>query len=237
MKINYRKKGKRLLCGMLSMVMALALVQLTPVNAASTKVETTSKKVVLLNKKYGKIKVKCYYEKILLKGDTEAIEKINETLNQTYEDMEKSKKSSKTSLIKYAKADASQDHVGTYVDTSTAKVTYNAKGIISIQFSDEWYAGGVSNPDTWGMTFNVKTGEQLTLDQVCNSTPEKIATTLRKKIQNADSYASVADVTAEKVPEMRFYLKSGNKAVVCFAPYSLGYGGWVRTYTIKSKYK
>jgi hypothetical protein len=237
MKINYKKQAKKFLCGMLSMVMVLALVQLTPVSAASTKVETTSKKVVLLNKKYGKIKAKCYYEKIYLKGDTDAINKINETLKQTYADMEKSKQSGKASLIEYAKGDANGDYAATYVDTTTAKVSYNAKGIICIQFSEEWFAGGVSNPNTWGITFNIKTGEQLSLDQVCNSTPKKIAATLRKKIKKDDSYASVENVTAAKVPEMNYYLTSGNKAVVCFGPYELGYGGWVRTYTIKSKYK
>ena len=87
------------------------------------------------------------------------------------------------SLVSYAKMDKkTKKYADTYVNTAVSKVSYNNKGIISIVVSTEWYAGGVGNEDTYGMTFDLKTGKKITLDKVCADKTSKVASTLKKKI-------------------------------------------------------
>lgn len=217
-------------------ILCLVLVCCVPVihADAASKAKTTTKKVTAVNKKYGKIKVESYYKKVVLKGNSKAVKKINKAIQKDCETFLKGS----DSLVSYAKMDKkTKKYEDTYVNTAVSKVSYNNKGIVSIVVSTEWYAGGVGNENTYGMTFDLKTGKKITLDKVCADKTSKVASTLKKKILKEDASLDVRNVTKNKVKDMSFYLKPGKKAVVCFGPYELGWGGWVRTYTIKSKYQ
>lgn len=231
------KQIHKVLCAVLCVVMMLTLVQPTQTVAAKEQVQTTTKKVVIHDKTYGKIRVESYYEKILLKGNTKAIKNINQTLRKIYNQWDKSMKLNVAGIVDYAKMDAYRDYPDTYFDRVYADVSYNGNSAICIKFSSETCLGGVNNTDVWGMTFSLKTGKQLRLDQVCVSKPSKAAAALKKKILNEDKWADVSKVTVKNMKNMSFYLEPGQKAVVCFGPYELGSGGWARTYTLKSKFK
>lgn len=217
-------------------ILCLLLVCCMPtmnVNAAS-KAKTTTKKVTSINKKYGKIKVESYYKKVVLKGTSKAVKAINKEIQKDCTEFLKGGEL----LVDYAEQDSAYCQTSvTYSNTAVSKVTYNKNGIISIKVTTEWYAGGSSNTNEYGMTFNLKTGKKLSLNQVIEKKPAKVASTLKKKILKEDPTLDTSKVTKANVKNMDFYLKPGNKAVVCFGPYELGWGGWVRTYTVKSKYK
>lgn len=124
-------------------ILCLVLVCCVPVihADAASKAKTTTKKVTAVNKKYGKIKVESYYKKVVLKGNSKAVKKINKAIQKDCKTFLKGS----DSLVSYAKMDKkTKKYADTYVNTAVSKVSYNNKGIISIVVSTEWYAGAVT---------------------------------------------------------------------------------------------
>lgn len=120
------------------------------------------------------------------------------------------------------------------------KVTYNKNHIISIRIRTFWYAGGVSNPDEYGLTYNLKTGKKLYLTNVCNGNSQEIKTTVLKALKKKYGQSMPvykANFQKLKAKNMSFHLKPNRKAVVSFGPYELGQGGSFVNVTIHSKYK
>ena len=44
-------------------------------------------------------------------------------------------------------------------------------------------------------------------------------------------------IQAYNTKDFKYYLNKKGKAVVCFEPYEIAYGGWFREFAINSKYK
>ena len=201
----------------------------------------------------GKKKIEIYYNKPVLQGDTPAIKKINKaisadcgeflskkTLDEAYED-------SKEEYQDYPESELFH-----YADT---KVTYNKNGIISISVNTSHYTGnGNGRPwyNTYGMTFDLKTGKRLYLSDVCRGNTQQIKSAIKKEVRkgaSGDDYMYInsgADIRWEaidekKIKDFKFYLNSKGKAAVYFDAYELvsGIGGQVagETFEIKSKYK
>lgn len=103
----------------------------------------------------------------------------------------------------------------------------------------QWWAGGVSNTNVYGLTFRLKDGKKLNLTNVCKGSAASIKKTVLKKVKK-DPDQSVFNwkvLNGYKAKKMNFYLKPNKKAVVTFGPYEIAFGGWSRAYTIPSKYK
>ena len=118
-------------------------------------------------------------------------------------------------------------------------MTYNANGVISIMISYEWYQGGVLDYGSDCYTFDLTTGEQLKLTDVCSGSNR----TLTKKIKNrlvkkyskdAFSADGLDSISAHKCD---FYLNKGGKAVVVFDKYEISHGAaGAFSITLDSKY-
>ena len=134
------------------------------------------------------------------------------------------------------------DHMsygGEYSNIYTSKVTYNENGVISIMVSYEWYQGGVADYGCDCYTFDLTTGDQLKLTDVCNGSNR----TLTKKIKNRllkkyskDGFTEdgLQSISADKCD---FYLKKNGKAVVVFDKYEISYGAaGAFNVTLNSKY-
>ncbi len=200
-----------------------------------------SYKKVNLSKTYnsGKVKAKVYYKKPVLKGKSSAVKKINKAISKDCKSFLAPE--SVEAIYEYA-SDAAKydpDIKEEYYYYATSKVTYNKKGIISIKVKTHWYAGGVVNTDVYGLNYSLKTGKKLYLTNVCSGSKKTIKNKVLNKIYKDPDVASMDwDVLdAYQVKKMNFFIKPNKKAVVCFGPYEICYGGWYRTYTIKSKYK
>lgn len=127
--------------------------------------------------KSGKIKGKYTYTMPTLIGTSKAVKKINKVLKAGYTASQKEK----DNLWDYVKTDSKDDAANrkiVYELTSTCKVRYNQKGYISFSYDHYWFAGGVSNIWTDGMTFDLKTGKKLGISDVVSGSNTKI----RKKI-------------------------------------------------------
>lgn len=189
----------------------------------------------------GRVKAKVYYKKAVLKGKSSAVKKINKAITKDCNIFIKSQ--SAKYIKEYAKSCAEsgylKDEKIEYCYYADSKVTYNKNGVISIKVKTYWYAGGVVNTDVYGLNYSLKTGNKLKLTNVCSGSKSSIKNAVLKKVKK-DKEADMMDwdtLNAYNVKRMNFFLKPGKKAVVCFGPYEICYGGWYRTFTIKSKYK
>lgn len=232
--------------GLILIAFAVALCGMAKVDASAASKAKFSYEKVNKSKTYkGKMTMKAniYYKKAVLKGSSKAVKKINKAITKDCNQFLKS--SAVKSLRSYAKETAASRtlaenyNVDTYDMYAKSKVTYNKNGIISIKVTTYWFAGGVVNTDVYGLTYSLKTGKKLYLTNVCKGSSSAIKKTVLNKIKK-DSESSTMywdTLNKYKVKKMDFYLKTGKKAVVCFGPYEINYGGWYRTFTIPSKYK
>ena len=180
------------------------------------------------------ITLKRYYKRVVLSGSSSAAKSINKQLKK-YSDKFMAEPSG---AVEYAKDDCKyHTYNETYNDYVTQKVSYLSDDIISIVTTYNWYAGGVSNVDTYGYTFDLKTGKEITkLTSVTKTASlSKIKSTLTKKIE-AQQY-DPSDLKDMKATDFHFYINSKGKVIVCFGPYELGYGGWTKKYTLAGKYE
>lgn len=189
----------------------------------------------------GRVKATVYYKKPVLKGKSSAINKINKSITKDCNNFIYSE--SAKSLCEYAKYEAEEGNLKNekieYYFYANTKVTYNNKGIISIKVKTYWYAGGVSNTDVYGLNYSLKTGKKLKLTNVCSGSKTSVKKAVLQKVKKDKDAAQIdwTKLNSYDVNKMRFFIKPGKKAIVCFGPYEICYGGWYRTYTIKSKYK
>lgn len=174
------------------------------------------------------------YKRVILKGDSDAVKKINAVL--------KAECDAKLADMPagYAKNDADMmGYDSQYSNTYTSKVTYNDNGVISIRINFEWYQGGTADYGWDCYTFDLTTGDQLQLTDVCKgsnaSLSKKIKNKLVKKYSKDAFFADKLDKITAKDSE--FYLNKNGKAVVTFDKYEISYGAaGAFTVTLNSKY-
>ena len=230
----WRKIATITLAGILTFCCAMPVMpnQCMQVQAAETYTYKTDKD----NKTFkdaSTIKVEHYYKRVVLNGSSKAIKSINKQL-KAYSDQFMKQKSA---AFDYAANDCKISNCDTtYVDFVKQKVSFRSDKIVCIYTKSEWWAGGVSNTDEYGYTFNLKTGKLIKkiTSVTKTSSLSKIKAKLKKSIK-ADQY-DASELDEMGAADFRYYINSKGNVVVCFAPYELGYGGWCKKYTLKGKY-
>ena len=186
-------------------------------------------------RKYKNMSAKYLYQLPQLKGNSAAIKKINKSLRADY----KKTLSGKESLFEYFEGDKynsfRQDYGEKYYDTVTCKVMFNQNGYISFRYSCKWYAGGVGNVWEYGLTYRLKDGKKMGIQDVLagsrDSAKQRIASTYANKI----SSRGYEPIMKMKYSEFCFYIKPGKKVVVCFGPYQPMGGNGKSSITMKGK--
>lgn len=182
-----------------------------------------------------------YAKYVVLKGDTDAVKKINKAL----------KKAAKAAMennsinenAQYAAENADYEGEETFSDYTTSDISFMNKKVVSVAFLSYWYSGGVSNINEYGMTFDRTTGKQIkSIAKVTKETSiKKIKKTLKKKINKSDYAFNDKDVEKEfddmKASDFNYYIMKNGKVCVCFGPYELGWGGWTKTFVLAGKYQ
>ena len=182
------------------------------------------------------ITLKKYYKRVVLSGSSSAVKAINKQLEKYSDEF----MAEPSGAVEYAKEDCKyRTYDETYNDYVTQKVSYLSDDIISIVTTYNWYAGGVGNTNTYGYTFDLKTGKEIKkLTSVTKTTSlSKIKSTLTKKIEADPNNYDASDLKDMKATDFHFYINSKGKVIVCFGPYELGYGGWTKKYTLAGKYE
>ena len=190
--------------------------------------------------KTGKIKGKYTYTMPALQGTSKVVKKINKALKAGYTESQKDKEK----LWNYVKDNSKDDAMNrdvVYELTSTCKVRYNQKGYISFSYDHYWFAGGVSNIWTDGMTFDLKTGKKLSVSDVVSGSNTKIRKKILAKYEKKNGELGTLGqdeiLKDTKMKDFQFYLNKDGNVVVCFGPYQPGGGNGESTITLKGSLK
>jgi len=196
--------------------------------------KTTKKKAVYTIKTYKasykgkKLTAKYQYDLPRLKGSSKAVKKINASLKKGDGSRLISgyNPKAKTNLIAIVKAnDKNMRYKEEWHDITKCKASYNKKGYISFKYSCQYYIGGVVNDYTYGRTYDLRTGKELTVADVIagdeKQVKQKIVRALLKRVDNSAMRKEALKYITLK--DINFYLKDG-KVVVCFGPYLPGGG-------------
>ena len=182
----------------------------------------------------GEIIATISYEKPILEGESKEINLINQSIEN---DCKKIFDEYRDRLFSYAQID--YDNRTTYdiyyYCTYDCVVTNNDNGVISFKITSNWYAGGVSSTNYYGLTYSLETGKALSLADVVEGSSSEIKKRvvaasknyMRKHSEigwlNDELYNAQNIINNYEVSKYKYYLK-GNKAFICFDTYELATG-------------
>lgn len=181
----------------------------------------------------GDVLVSHVYEQVVLLGDTEAQEKINEQIREDAEEFVTS-----SSIYIYDSDEEMEDYLnmagmgyGDLFYDATATVTHNGDGIFSIRIGTAWFMGGVFNADYYGMTFDLETGEMLTIPQLLDADSDEVEAELETIIGEyvTEEYGEGLFDAPERILEdydvedYMFYVEDG-ELIVTFYTYTFAPG-------------
>lgn len=186
---------------------------------------------------YRNMSAQYLYQLPQLKGNSAAIKKINKSLQADY----KKTFASKASLFEYFEgdkySDSRQQYGDKYYSRVKCRIAFNRNGYVSFKYSAEWYAGGVSNVWDYGLTYRLKDGKKMGIQDVLagsrSSAKQRIASAYASKI----SYRGYEAIIKMKYSEFNFYIKPNQKVVICFGPYQPMGGNGKSAITMKGKIK
>ena len=148
-----------------------------------------------------------------------------------------------SSFLASAKADYDSSGRTWYRNTVETSVSYNEKGLFSVQYDGYWNAGGPTGDRLpGGGVYSLKTGKKLNVSQVVAGS----ATQVKRQIANLAirTYGPAMGYTksdmrkaimAKKISDIEFYLEDGN-VVVCFDSYEIKQGWMGVQLTLKGSY-
>lgn len=174
----------------------------------------------------GQVMIQAFYDLVVLKGDSPAIQKINEAIEVDYQEYV----SETTQAISWAKDDA---HLTSdYHTTASASVNRNSGGILSIGIGTSWMMGGVHNVNSYALTFNLKTGESAVLPDLFPDmskaslerlVKEEVKTYIKENPNRSWFDDAEETVDAYDIDEMKYVIQ-GSKVFVLFDTYELAPG-------------
>lgn len=221
------------------LVMALAFVVKDLGSVSASAATRASYKIIRKEevRKYGNMSATYLYQLPQLKGNSAAIKKINKSLRADY----KKTLGNKKWLFEYFEWDKHktnhQKYGSKYYATVRCTTEYNRKGYICFHFTSRWYAGGVGNYSEYGLTYRLKDGKKMGIQDVIagsrGTVKQRIASTYARKV----SYRGYEPIMRMKYSDFKFYIKPGKKVVVCFGPYQPMGGNNFKTITMKGKMK
>ena len=183
--------------------------------------------------KYGNAKGEVYYQRIQLKENNKSFQKINKSIQKDCNQFLNSRLA--WEIKEFTKRYPKEKN--TYHWRAKSSVKYNKKSIISIRVQTEWWEGGVSNIDRYGLNYSLKTGKKLHVNEVCRKSKKTIKRTLYKSIKNRvekqqEDERALKEIKKKKVKKLNFYIKKNGDVIVTFGPYEIGAGGWYREYKV-----
>ena len=111
--------------------------------------------------------------------------------------------------------------------TSVAEVTHNGGGVFSVRSSESWFMGGVGNYNLSGLTFDMKTGQLLTLAELCPQKEGQIRELalawMEETYGEEDFFGREETLAKYAYEEIPFFILNG-QVVLCFPTYTFAAG-------------
>ena len=162
------------------------------------------------NKK-GEVLIEHYYDLIQLKGNSEAAQKINNSLKAQMDSFFMSD----DELEEMAEG---AEYLGPFCYTMDAKVSHNAGGYICVITSYDWYMGGVANFGYYGFTFNLSTGKPASLAELTGKTRISLENEIKTKVieffAEEHRYNVVDEIKDYRLDDFEFFIENGEIVIV-----------------------
>ena len=124
----------------------------------------------------GTLLAEIYYDLVQLPETTDAYRKINACLQEDYQafldSIENPDFQSYLDNAAKNQAENAGEDWWNYFNTYTAFVSTCEDGILSIGYAEEWFMGGVANQNAHGLSFDLDSGEPITLRSIEQTVPE-----------------------------------------------------------------
>ena len=178
-----------------------------------------------------------FFEYPQFKGSSSAIQKINKLLRQKSQKFLKSDNA--VNIKEYTELSIADNRFHDYADPeqyywkTLCSISYNKNDIVSIQMSEQWYAGGVYNQNDYGLNYNIKTAKKLTINDVISGNAKEKLLKAAKKYCGSDN---AAYKIIQKTKKYKFFLTDG-LVNICYGSYELEHGTSWDMFSVKGKYK
>ena len=181
----------------------------------------------------GDVLISHVFEQVVVLDRTDAAEKINAQIEEVGEAFV-----SEQSYRIYESEEEMEDYLelagmgyGDLIYDMSAEVTHNGDGILSIRMGTEWFMGGVFNADYYGMTFDLSSGEMLTIPQLLDRDADEVEEELETIIGDyvTEEYGEGLFDAPERILEdydvedYLFYVEDG-ELIVTFYTYTFAPG-------------
>lgn len=222
---------KKTICLILSFLLAVPLLFFVPANVEAAAEYQYVK--IDDSRTFNGGTFRNYFKYPKLKGDSQAVKKINRALKKEGESHVKMSGYTMKDIEEFIAHDYENYQTKCeYYNTVDGKAAFNSDDIFSIRYSFAWFAGGVGNGDIYGDTFDLKTGKKLNIMQVVDSKysdytslRNAIYKKLKKKYEQEAAEAFLTNYdTEKKLKNADFYVTARGKVVVCFRTYDISYG-------------
>ena len=163
-----------------------------------------------------------FFEKVVITDEGENFKSINKLI-QKQSDRFINEAKDNESFVKDEKY-MNNMHYSNYC---SAAVTKNSDGILSIKVTRTWFMGGVSNVDSYGLNYDLKTGEELNIAEYLAMTKTETENYFKEesKKQIAEGFFEDAEKTIEglSLTDFNYYLKD-DSIFLCYSTYTLAPG-------------
>lgn len=186
-----------------------------------------------LRNENGDVLVESVYEKPVLQGTTTEIAAINEAIdadcNRFFAESGAVSDYEPETLEQMLR-DMGMDY-GDLMHNAYATVTNNKDHIFSVCISTDWFLGGVFHEDYYGMTFDLRTGERLALEQLSELPADELEARLKEitaqKLREAYGeglFAEPEEILADyTLADLLFYVQEG-EIILTFPTYTFTAG-------------
>ena len=186
-----------------------------------------------LRNENGSILVESVYEKLVLQGAAPEIASINEMIAADCDRF-----FAESGAVSYYEPETLEQMIrdmgldyGDLVHNACVTVTHNQDHLLSLDIRTDWYLGGVFQADFYGMTFDLRTGERVSLAQLSELPEEEWEARLK---ENAGRWlrescgegllAAPEEILAEyTLEDLRFYVREG-EIILAFPAYTFAAG-------------
>jgi len=186
-----------------------------------------------LRNENGDVLVESVYEKLVLQGTAPEIAAVNAKLAADCDRF-----FAESGATTYYEPETFEQMIqdmgmayGSLIHNAYVTVTHNQDAVFSICISTDWFLGGVCNEDYYGMTFDLRTGERLGLEQLSKLSGEALETALKdtaafwlRETYGEGLFEEPEKILAEyTLDELLFYVQDG-EIILTFPTYTFTAG-------------
>lgn len=144
------------------------------IDSAKCKLERVDESITDEN---GNIGLSWFFDKLVIEGTNPAADIINADMDKVSSEFFSDSK--RQQITEYFNNYYNSEYNQAFLNTAEGEVSYNSNGIISVSYVQDWFMGGVFNRNYDGFTYNLNTGERLSLADLLSGSEAEVLTSVQ----------------------------------------------------------